>query len=111
MAVRLLSFVVHLYHSNRCGELESPRDQYVAELMRQNYFKVCASWRPAILNGGFPEADVDEWIAKARAEISKLEVNSYVGVSAGAPSGGALEADFSSFVVAGELGFEANGES
>lgn len=62
--------------------LVNGRDRYASELTRQNFFKLVTSWRPAFLTHGFDEADVDNWIAKAREEIVNMKPHVYVRVSA-----------------------------
>lgn len=59
----------------------SERDRFASELLRQNFFRICASWRPAVLKFGHPVEVVDEWVAKAQNEIVTMNVRTSVGVS------------------------------
>lgn len=56
------------------------RERYASELLRQNLFRIAASWRPALLINGLPEATVDEMIANARDEIVNMRAHTYAGV-------------------------------
>lgn len=61
--------------------LVNGRDRFAAELTRQNFIRLGASWRPALLVNGFPEEEVDDWVAKAQDEIVNMKARTYVGVS------------------------------
>lgn len=85
----------------------NPPDKYTSELARQNVFRICTSWRPALLAYGYSEALVDEWITKAQDELVGMKAHTYVSVSR---LWGRLlqpEAHSRSSTVSGELGFEA----
>lgn len=59
----------------------SESDKGASELLRQNFVKLCGSWRPGALSAGYPEERVDEWISKAQDEIRTMKVHSAVAVS------------------------------
>lgn len=77
------SFCIPRFQSGYAEFVTGPvneRDRIAAELLRQNFYRICASWRPALL-GHYPAETVDEWIAKAQDELVTMKVHTYVGVS------------------------------
>lgn len=56
-------------------------DREASELLRQNFFKICSSLRPALLAQGHPQETVDRWISNAQDEIRNMKARIYVPVS------------------------------
>lgn len=83
------------------------RDRHASELLRQNFFRACASWPPAFLNHGYEAEEVDEWIAKAQDEIVHMKARTYVGVRGGPAPASMTLLTSTLCLVASELGFEA----
>lgn len=59
----------------------SDSERRASELLRQNVYKVCSSWRPGFLNAGYPPDQIDDWIAKSQNEVAHTKVHTYLGVS------------------------------
>lgn len=87
------------------------REKFASELARQNFFRICESWRPALLGHGHSEASVDELIARAQDEVVNMKAHTYVGVGTLERKSVRVTNSFSFRQVPGKLGCEARRDS
>lgn len=59
----------------------SEKDKYVAELMRQDFYRLMEAFRPLLLSHGYFTQTVDTWITKVKEELAAMEKKMYVRVS------------------------------
>lgn len=60
----------------------SDKDKYIAELMRQDMYRLTGALRPLLLSHGYFADTVDSWIKNIQHELAHLEKKMYVKVSA-----------------------------
>lgn len=58
----------------------SENERYTSELLRQNFIRLSAAFRPMLLSGGYPEEVVDQWIAKTHEELHTEQLHLYCKV-------------------------------
>ena len=63
-------------------------DREAAELLQTNFTMLCISIRPILLSIGHSEEVIDDWTAKAHAQIKAMKPRTYVGVGFGVESCG-----------------------
>jgi len=56
----------------------SERDKYIAELMRQDFYRLMESFRPILLAHELPVKVVDTWIKNAKDEMAAMEKRMYI---------------------------------
>lgn len=59
----------------------SEKDRYIAELMRQDMFRLIGALRPLLLSHGYFADTVDGWIKSIQQELAYMTKKMYVKVS------------------------------
>lgn len=79
--VRLRLSSLPLFANTDIFLLVSEKDKYVAELMRQDFYRLVEAARPLLLSHGYFGQTIDTWTAKVKEELSAMEKKAYVRVS------------------------------
>lgn len=72
--------IVYLFLMRILG-LVNKNEERAATLLQETYTRLMDSLRPIILEGGWPQEDVDRWVSEAREEIRVMRVHVYIAVS------------------------------